>query len=257
MIVLSLCHRMQQMSLTPTNIHKGGNYVSTMSEVLPSSRKPSPVVDYAGNDAIPFDESHLSQTGASAHSTEQTYSLKDLRVYTPDPYLYQAECNENVHNNVDPNTVENLGIQTRPCHGIANASQAERLTTKNNQYGKTEKGKPVSMENIPSLASWLGHIPEGFCKADGQLMKLLVKFNLTKNYSKGFVEAIGEILKSVRVKRNVKAHDDPKLCEISEQKWDLLVKELQDYQYVTSKQRRKLTKFYHLLGKGKTQLMTN
>ena len=246
------------MSLTPTNIHKSGNSVSTMSEVLPYSRTPSPVVDYAGNDAISLDESHLPQTGAAAHSREQTYSLEELHVDRPNPCLYQAECDKPVCSNVDSDSAQNLGIQTRPCHGIANVSQAERvLTTKNNQYGQTEKGKPVSMENIPSLASWLGHIPEGFCKEDGHLMKLLVKFDLTKNYSKGFVEAIGEILKSVRVKRNVKAHEDPKLCDISEEKWDILVEELQEYQYVTSEQRKKLTKFYHLLEEGKTHLMTN
>ena len=243
---------MQQMSPTTTDIQKSGNYVSTMSEVPPSFRSPSSVVDCAENDAIPLNKSHLPLTGAAA-PTEQTYSLEELHVDRPHPYLRQVEC--------DSDSAQNLGIQTRQCYGIANVGQAERrLTIISNQYGKTEKGKPVetvSMENIPFLASWLGHIPQGFCEAGGQLMKLLVKFDLTKNYSKDFVEAVGKILESVRGKRNVKAHEDPKLCEISKQKWDELVNELQDYQYINTEQRKQLTEFYHLLRKGETQMMTN
>ena len=243
MAVLLLYYSLQEISSPTSNIWKVGDCGSIMTEFLP------PIVS--------------PKSGGAAHSAEQACSLDELTVDTPNPFLLQAVYDQpvqqvpaeqlqykNIHNDVNPDSPNDWGIQMR-------SRSYEISTTQNNECGQTERGFPVSMENIPCLASWLGHIPEGFCKEDGHLMKLMKNFNLTNDYRPEFVVNIGKILNSVRVHRNEKAHKNPKMCKMSAQIWDTLLKELEACGYVTSDEGQELTKFYNLLRKGKWQLTTN
>ena len=210
MAVLLLYNSLQEISSPTSNIWKVGDCGSIMTEFLP------PIVS--------------PKSGGAAHSAEQACSLDELTVDKPNPFLLQAVYDQpvqqvtakqlqykNIHDDVNPDSPNDWGIQMRSrFYENANIDYRVRaLTSQNNQYGQTERGDPVSMEDIPCLASWLGHIPEGFCKEDGHLMKLMKNFNLANDYRPGFVVHIGKILNSIRVHRNEKAHKNPKMCKMS------------------------------------------